>query len=314
MSNTQQTHQYLFGPVASRRYGRSLGVDLAIPKTCSLNCVFCQIGATPQTTVARQELPPVSKVIDELNQWIQSGEQTDFITIAGSGEPTLHKHFGDILHFIRDQSDFRSLLLSNGSLFYLEDVRNQARSADIVKLSLHAWDQNSFVKITNADPSLTFAAIIDGYRKFRDIYSGKIDLEVFVVPGLNDTTEQINKIASIARSFAPDSVYLNSAVRPPADSSVKAASPQLIQELSLLFGDLTLNRINAANDTCLPYSPNTLIELITRHPSSLDQLAEQFKLPLDEMHNELRMLERKQLLQLSSVNDKLFAMPFTSQS
>jgi wyosine [tRNA(Phe)-imidazoG37] synthetase (radical SAM superfamily) len=309
VSQTKSTYKYLFGPVASRRYGRSLGVDLAIPKTCSLNCIFCQIGETPSTTIKLSEKPPVNEVLKELARWIQSGDQTDFITVAGSGEPTLHTGFGDVLNFIRDETEFKSLLLSNGTLFFLEDIRNKATSADIVKLSLHAWDQSSFTKITRADPALDFDKILDGFRRFRDIYSGKIDLEVFVIPGINDKAEQMEKIAHIARSFSPDSVYLNSAVRPPADSTVKEASPDLIEKLSLVFGELAVKKIYTTNEAILEYSATALIELISRHPASLDQLAKQFNLSHDVMLNELKILEAQNRMQLTETNGKIFAMP-----
>ena len=309
MTDYQNNFKYLFGPVVSRRYGQSLGVDLILPKTCSFNCIFCQIGETPQTTVTLQELPPIKEVLTELKRWISEGGETDFITVAGSGEPTLHKHFGDILKFTHSETAFQSLLLSNGSLFSLKDVRNQAKMADVVKISLHAWNQESFQKITHADPSLHFDTIIDGYRRFREIYSGKIDLEVFVVPGLNDKTEQMEEISGIVRSFAPDSVYLNSAVRPPADASVKEAPPDMIKRLSNIFGDLAVGTLSAAPSSTQRYSTSALTELISRHPTSLNQLAKQFDIPHDEMHKKLVELEQRKLIELSERNGNLFASP-----
>jgi len=309
MPDKPQTYRYLFGPVASRRYGLSLGVDLAVPKSCSFNCRFCQLGETARTTVQRQELPPVREVLDELESWLQSGGRTDYITVAGSGEPTLHRHFGDILSFIRAATPFRSLLLSNGSLFYLEDVRTQAMAADVVKLSLHSWDQSSFERITRPAPELEFSRIIEGYQRFRAVFAGRIDLEVFVVPGLNDTEPQMAKIAALARTFAPDSIYLNSAVRPPADGSVREAAPELLARLSAIFGTparVTASPGAAAVQHC---TPAEIVRLIARHPASLSQLAAQFNLPHDAILTVLKELERQQLIRLTLRHGELFATP-----
>lgn len=309
MADSQNNFKYLFGPVVSRRYGLSLGVDLAVPKTCSFNCLFCQIGETAQTTLTRQSQPPIKAILEELKNWIKSGQSTDFITLAGSGEPTLHRNFGDVLSFIHHESGFKSLLLSNGSLFSLADVRNQALAADVVKLSLHSWDQRSFQAITRANRTLKFDEIIGGYQRFREIYHGRIDLEVFVVPGLNDQEQQMEKIAALARSFAPDSVYLNSASRPPADSSVLQAAPELMTRLSALFGTLIQVPTLPASIAAQTYTPPAVLKLVSRHPASVEQLARQFNLPQATILAELQKLEQQQLIHLSEQEGELFALP-----
>ena len=143
------TYAHLFGPVRSRRFGRSLGVDLqqAGVKRCTLNCIFCQLGATPATCVVRQPDVPVEAVLAELDTWRRSGEPTDFITLAGTGEPTLHPRFGEVIDWIRRETPYRSLLLSNGTLFTRTEVRRDAARADVVKVSLHAWDAATFHRI-----------------------------------------------------------------------------------------------------------------------------------------------------------------------
>ena len=109
-------YRYVFGPVPSRRFGRSQGVDLTPLKTCSLDCGFCQLGHTPRTTLRRDAFVPIGDVLSELRRWQAADGQTDFVTLAGSGEPTLHTDFGDVIRWTRQESAHRSLLLSNGSL------------------------------------------------------------------------------------------------------------------------------------------------------------------------------------------------------
>ena len=133
------TYHHLFGPVPSRRFGRSLGVDLTPHKTCSQDCVFCQLGPTLKKTVIRGAFVPTEDVRRELTLWRRSDDWAKYITLSGSGEPTLHTEFGEVLDHIRMTAKAPAVLLTNGSLFGLADVRESACRADIVKISLSAW-------------------------------------------------------------------------------------------------------------------------------------------------------------------------------
>jgi len=258
--------QYLFGPVPSRRYGRSLGVDLVRSKSCTLDCCFCQLGRTPQATLTRTDAPPIADVLAELRQWLATGTPADFITAGGSGEPTLHMRFGDLFRFVRTETPYRSLLLSNGTLFTLPEIRREAALADVVKLSLHAWDQASFERIARPHPSLRLDAILDGYRAFRDAYAGRLDLEVFIIPGVNDAPEQAQRIAALAQRFSPDSIALNTAVRPAADPDVAACPPERLAALRAIFGAAAHDPGPALAAPC-GLTPEANAALARRHPS-----------------------------------------------
>ena len=301
--------KHIFGPVTSRRYGLSLGVDLAVPKTCAFNCLFCQIGPTPHTTVTRTDQPPIKDILDELRQWLASEAPADFITAAGSGEPTLHLHFCEILRFARDEARCRSLLLSNGALFTLPEVRRDAALADVVKLSLHSWDQASFERITRPHAALRFDSIIDGYRSFRQAFKGRIDLEVFIVPGLNDTPEQVRRIAAVAASFNPDTVMLNTAVRPPAESSVARCPQERLRLLAQLFQPAAqiVGEEPAASFPVL--TPEALLELVSRHPASLKFLAAGFKKPEREIRARIESLSFYRKLRIAEHQGELWVFP-----
>ena len=125
----KQTHyRYLFGPVPSRRFGRSLGIDLTPHKTCCFDCVFCQLGRTPAKTVARNEYVPTEAVLSELAGWFRSGGEADYVTLSGGGEPTLHSRFGEVIEFIRRRGTIPSVILTNGALLHLPEVRTASRS------------------------------------------------------------------------------------------------------------------------------------------------------------------------------------------
>jgi len=305
-------YKYLFGPVPSRRYGRSLGVDLAVPKTCTLDCRFCQLGATPHATLTRVDTPPMDVILAELRRWLaqagrrEEGEELDFITASGSGEPTLHLRFGDLFRFVRAETPCRSLLLSNGSLFYLPEVRRDAALADVVKLSLHAWDQASFERVSRPHPSLRFDAILDGYRDFRQSFTGRLDLEVFIIPGINDRDDQVRRIAELARGFAPDAITLNTAVRPPADSEVTTCPPERLHALNALFGTAARESGAEPSRASGELSGEALIALVERHPLALSTLAATFGRSDDDLRAFIEPLVRQGRLRLFESQGTLF--------
>jgi len=306
-------YRHLFGPVPSRRFGRSLGVDLVRPKTCSLNCVFCQLGPTPATTDQRGADVSVDEILAELDAWMRAGGQTDFVTLGGSGEPTLHPRFGEILRWIRDHMPFRSLLLSNGTLFSLEEVRHDAAQADIVKISLHAWDQASFERIARPHASLRFDAILEGYRRFRSIFRGRLHVEVFVVPGVNDRPDQMARIARQARSFQPDVIDLNTLDRPAADASVQVCPPETLAQLAPLFTPPAHIAHALPPGARAPFvdtpDSDAIAALVRRHPSSADQLAAHSGHTLETTLATLKALAAQQRIRLVNRDGVWFASP-----
>ncbi|MBN1556594.1 MAG: radical SAM protein [Lentisphaerae bacterium] len=210
-------------------------MDLTPFKTCSFDCIFCQLGATTDKTLARREYVPVDGVIAELEDWIRSGARADYITLAGSGEPTLHARFGEVIAFARRRAAIPVALLTNGTLFADPDVRRQAAGADVVKLSLSAWDPASLERINRPHPDLAFADLIEGQRRFRAGYRGALWMEVFLVRGFNDAPADVTKIAKLVKPLRPDKVQLNTAVRPPCEPFAAAVPEQELRALADLF-------------------------------------------------------------------------------
>lgn len=298
-----KSFKYLFGPVPSRRLGLSLGVDITPRKTCSFNCVFCQIGSTTCLTIDRKEYVPINAVKNELRQWKQADNKAIFVTLSGAGEPTLHLRFGDLLKFIDEELKMPSVLLSNGSMFYLPEVRESSLPATIVKLSLSAWDNDSFVLINRPHPALQFQQIIDGYRNFRKLYKGILWLEVFLVPNLNTQIESVKKIAELAHSFAPDTIHLNTAIRPPAEKTVVQVPQAQMEELGKLFSPpaIVISDFQSKLAQTAKINGNSIISMLQRHPCTVGQLATIFNLPADRMLEYLTpLLAAKQIKSLES--------------
>ena len=306
-------YRHLFGPVHSRRFGRSLGVDLVRPKTCSLNCVFCQLGPTLATTDHRSADVAVEEILAELDTWMRADGQTDFVTLGGSGEPTLHPRFGEILRWIRNRMTFRSLLLSNCTLFPFEEVRRDAAQADVVKVSLHAWDQASFERIARPHASLRFDAILEGYRRFRSIFRGRLHVEVFVLPGVNDNPGQMARIARLAQSFQPDVIDLNALDRPSADAGMQACPPEALARLAPIFTPAALVPHALPPGALAPFvntpDADAIAALVRRHPTAADQLAAQSGRSIEATLATLKSLAAQQRIHLTRHDDVWFASP-----
>lgn len=278
-------YQHIFGPVPSRRFGRSLGVDLIPMKTCTMDCVFCQLGHTSRETIERAEYIPVDAVTAELGEWAGEGGTADYITLAGSGEPTLHSGFGRVLTFIKDALPIPAVLLSNGSLFWMPEVREAALAADVVKLSLSAWDERSFQRINRPHPDLNFRHVCAGFRDFRKAFHGKLWLEVFLVPGVNARVEDVEKIARLAESVEPDEVHLNTAVRPPADKDVKPVARELMEELAALFTPRAtiVAGFPARCATNVKANEQSIVDMLRRRPCTARQIADAFDMHVNEV-------------------------------
>lgn len=289
-----EKYKYLFGPVPSRRFGRSLGVDLTPYKTCSLDCVFCQLGRTTAKTVARQEYVPTDSVLAELEQWLERDGQADYITLSGSGEPTLHSGFGKVLEFIRSKTVIPAVLLTNGTLLQLPEVREAAACANVVKVSLSAWNQASYEWVNRPHPQLEFDQLVTGQENFRAQYKGQLWMEVFLVAGINSLPADVRKIAEHAKAIGPDRIQLNTAVRPPAEDYAAALSEEGMRGLPLLFEPQAeiIYEFKAVQNKPIKANQATILSMLQRRPCTAQQIADIFGMHLNEVSKYLGRLMR----------------------
>lgn len=217
--------KYLFGPVPSRRLGWSLGVDLVPLKVCSFDCIYCEVGRTNRKTMLRKEYVPTRAVKEELFNYFLYAPNPDYITLSGSGEPTLHAKIEEIIFYIKEKRPLVPLaVLTNGSMFFDASVRNGLMKADIVLPSLDAGTDQTFNKTNRPIKGYTLKNHIDGLVKFREEYKGKIWLEVFILPGYNDSAEDLENIKKAIELIQPDKVQLNSLDRPARLPGLQKAS------------------------------------------------------------------------------------------
>jgi len=225
--------QLVYGPVPSRRLGRSLGVDLVPLKTCTYDCVYCQLGRTTRKTVRRQRWVDPDTVVAQVRDRLSS--KPDVIALAGSGEPTLHSHLREVIAGIDAITDVPVAVITNGSLLGRSDVRKALAGADIVLPSLDAPSEDLFRKVNRPHTSLHLDGLVDGLVSFRAGYRGEIWLEVMLLAGVTDPVAEVRGLAELAARIAPDRIQLNTVVRPPAESFVAAVDGATLEELAALF-------------------------------------------------------------------------------
>jgi len=290
-------YKFLFGPVPSRRLGMSLGVDLVPHKVCSLNCIYCECGSTTKLTTERLEYVPYDKVISELKNFMSNNPAPDYITFSGSGEPTLNSRIGEVVDFIKQNyPDISLALLTNGTLLNNKEVRKEILKTDLVLPSLDAASDIAFQKINRPFNTLQVEDYINGLVQFRNEYSGKIWLEVLIIPGYNDDKENLIKLKEAFLKIKPDSIQLNTLDRPGVIDGLRAMSRQELQDIVDFWNLDNVEIIAAAPERkdIKSYRSDTesaILETIFRRPCTLDDLTKILGLHINEINKYLDVLE-----------------------
>ncbi|MFP4064596.1 MAG: radical SAM protein [Bacteroidales bacterium] len=290
-------YNYLFGPVPSRRLGMSLGVDLVPHKVCSLNCVYCEVGETTNRTVVRDEYIPYEKVTDELNNYFENNPDPDYITFSGYGEPTLNSRVGDVLKFIKTHKPGVPVaVLTNGTLFYQQEVRQVLQEADLVLPSLDAATEEGFRRINRPDPSLKIDTYIRGLVEFRKIYTGKIWLEVLILPGYNDDEAELKALKEAILKIQPDRVQVNTLDRPGTVKDLRGATRTELQHVldvwQLENAEIIAPAAKRKNiKTYRSDKETAILETIARRPCTVDDLISLLGLHVNEINKYLDVLE-----------------------
>jgi wyosine [tRNA(Phe)-imidazoG37] synthetase (radical SAM superfamily) len=300
MANKDKKYKYLFGPVPSRRLGMSLGVDLVPKKVCSLDCVYCEVGKTTKLTLDRKEYIKASKVKDELTHYFENNPDPDYITFSGSGEPTLNIFIGEILQFIKlKKPSIPVAVLTNGTLFYDKTVRDAILDADVVLPSLDAATEQVFKKINRPERGLIFNEYIQGLIDFRKEFKGQIWLEVFILPGYNDSEDELKKFKKVISEINPDSIQLNTLDRPGTIADLVGATKEELQKVSDYWQLSNIQIISSSQERRSIQSfrsdiENAILETIARRPCTLDDLSQLLGLHINEINKYLDVLESEE--------------------
>ncbi|HNZ03180.1 MAG TPA: radical SAM protein [Myxococcota bacterium] len=267
----------IYGPVPSRRLGLSLGIDLAEMKHCPLDCVYCQLKATTRHDTVRESPATPEAIIEQVRARLVAGPRPDFLTLGGSGEPTLYRDLAALITGLRRAFDIPIALLTNAVLFGDPAVRRDAALADVVLPSLDAWDEASFKLINQPCEGISFAAYIDGLRTFREQFSGRIWLEVMILGGISDNPETVARLAGIAAGLRPDRIQLNTPIRPPAYTTAVPVTYEKLKHLETLFdppAEATADfPEHHEEDAREEVGEQEVLEMLERRPCTIDDLA-----------------------------------------
>jgi len=299
--------KYVYGPVPSRRLGRSLGVDLVPYKTCSYDCIYCQLGKTTCKTIERKQWVPIDAILAELKEAIES--KPAYITLAGSGEPTLCSRLDELIEGIKTITDIPIVVLTNGSLLWQDDVRKELAGADLVIPSLDAGDQTRFRYINRPHEDISFDRMLNGLVAFRSQCKGMLWLEVSLLAGYTAIDAEVAKLAKCVDQIKPDRVQLNTATRPPAEHFAEAASPERMAQLAELFNppaEVIADFRDVAQAKDLSASRQEVLNMLCRRPCSIEDIANGLGMHSNEVVKYVDQLSAEDLVVKSLSGGKIY--------
>jgi wyosine [tRNA(Phe)-imidazoG37] synthetase (radical SAM superfamily) len=289
-----EKYRYLYGPVPSRRLGRSLGIDLVPHKICTYDCIYCQIGKTTKKTLLRKEYVPEKEVLEEVKTFLLKGSSSiDYLSLSGSGEPTLHSKIRSIIKTIKEITTIPVAVITNGSLLCEREVREDLLQADVVLPSLDAVSPEIFMKINRSHKKLSIERVIEGMVEFRKIYKGQIWLEILFCEGVNDGQDELLKMKSAIDRIRPDRIHLNTVVRPPSEEWVKPLNQEDMEKIQAFFGEKA--SIISEFDHHLTYVTEgdikeAILRILKRRPLSLSDLSKWMGIPQKELEQQIASL------------------------
>lgn len=293
-------YKHLFGPVASRRLGISLGIDLIPLKTCNFNCIYCECGENPPLFNERKEYINISEVLEELKDYLKVNPRPEYITFSGSGEPTLNSGIGLLIKEIKKLTDIKVCVITNSSTLMYEEVRKELMAADLVMPSLNAVFESSYLKIDRPNVNIKLNDIIEGIRKFGKEFKGEIYLEMFMVEGINDSSEELTEFVKVIKNLRITKVQLNSLDRPAPVSWVKAIGMDRLEEIKEFFRTNGINteiiKKYKSKNEYKAYSQNheeLILNLLNVRATTFDEILEITGIEKEKLGNYLDILVKQ---------------------
>jgi wyosine [tRNA(Phe)-imidazoG37] synthetase (radical SAM superfamily) len=300
---------YVYGPVPSRRLGRSLGVSPIPPKTCSYTCVYCQLGRTTHLITAQNSFYPREDILAEI---LEKGKESsfDFVTFVGDGEPTLCKDLGWLIEKTKKNLRVRTAVITNGSMLFLKDIRLDLKHADVIIPTLDAGNEKTFRVINRPHRNIAFETMLQGLIDFRHEYAGQIWVEVMLVKGLNDTEKELLSIKSAVDKIRADRVYILTPIRPPAESWVEPSDPEDILKAQEIIGEaISVAGLETGQFGLEGFTDarQAILEIGSRHPLRREQAVDiERKFPITGVI--MQMLENEELVRIR-YKDEEYLLP-----
>ena len=303
--------RYVYGPVPSRRLGRSLGVNPIPFKTCTYNCLYCQLGRTSWLTDSRKDFFPPGKILQEIRQALAiHADEMDYVTFVGEGEPTLCQDLGALIGETKKMTSLPVAVITNGSLLYRNDVREELAQADVVMPSLDAADRETWQKVNRPHGRLDIEEIIEGMIHFRRRFQGQLWMEVMLVGGINDGEESLLAIHQALERITPDRIFVNAPIRPPSEGWVKPPDAEGWVRAHALLGEgifIDQSEEGIFDTAGFDQPLEAVTVIVRRHPMRHDQILETLApYPVDDVEAALDELVASNRMRLVVYRDATY--------
>ncbi|MDP8256971.1 MAG: radical SAM protein [Candidatus Alcyoniella australis] len=308
----QRKSEVIFGPVPSRRLGMSLGVDVVPWKVCSYDCVYCEVGRTTEHTRQRAEYAPLATIEAELRKYFSdpaAGKGLDYVTFSGSGEPTLNSGIGRLIRLVKQLCDVPVAVLTNGSLLDEQSVRDELFAADLVVPSLDAVSQEVFQRVNRPAPGIDAQRVVQGIELFTHSFAGEVWLEILFVKGINDSSDEVERLAQAAAAIAPFKIQLTTVVRPPGFGSAAAVDSDWLRSISARFAgnvEVVADFSRAAHPAYSEDRAEQIIKMLRIRPVTIDDLCASLGLHPNEVRKYLDELQRTHGVESNEFEGRLY--------
>ena len=302
--------KHIFGPVPSRRLGRSLGIDLVPFKVCSYDCIYCQLGKTTNKTIERKEWVALDDIISELKETLlTSSSLIDYITLSGSGEPTLFSRIKELIAQIREITDIPIAVITNGSLLYRKEVREELLKADLVIPSLDAGQSNMFNAVNRPATGINFDEMLNGIISFSNEFKGEIWLEIFIMAGHTAIDSEVEKLVECVRKIKPSKVQLNTVARPTTESYAVQVEKSVLEKFSLRFepnAEVIADYRGIHQESEFQANKESVCEMLKRRPCTVEDISLGLDIHRNETVKYIEELDALNVLCKKYSNDKLY--------
>ncbi len=289
----------IFGPVASRRLGRSLGIDVIPYKTCSFDCVYCECGKTTDLSTLRREFYPLEEILEELRERLSTiTELPDVITFSGAGEPTLYSRLGELIMETKKVTRLPVAVITNSSLFGNLEVRNELMQADILLPSLDSAIEESFKAINRPHRNCDLEGIIKGMEELLSSFTGRVYMEILLIEGFNSDEENLHALKTVLDRLKFDSIQLNTAVRPGTLGEIEPISPDELGRIRRFFGPRCeiIARTSARAQHEDGAAWELVLKILERRPSTAEDLHLALGIPVQELVKHLAAMRENGLV------------------
>lgn len=296
MNGKNDTNEIVFGPVPSRRLGRSLGINNIPEKNCSYSCIYCQVGKTDRLTSKRNEFYNPGKIFGEVSRKLQylkkTREKIDYITFVSDGEPTLDINIGKSIGKLKS-TGIKIAVITNSSMLWDKETRNDLMKADLVSVKIDTADPETWHRINRPHGRLNLEEIIAGIIEFSRLFSGKLVTETMLVKDINDSIKSVTETAKTIRKINPAVSYILVPTRPPAEKYVSAPPDGIINRAYQIYNTA------AGKTELIIYSEGTeftfmedkereLLGILAVHPMQYDALHEYLR----KSHSDIKFVNR----------------------